>query len=99
MDQLPLPPQDSIFFICTREKSNPEKSFCGKTISPEQFRELKQWVKQNNYKKKVKLIETGCQGYCPVARGIVTGVRGSERKVFACEGVEEIKTLIKECDN
>lgn len=99
MQKLSIPFEQNLFFICTRKKENPEKNCCGKTFSSLDFKDLKCWVKENKSKHKVKLVETGCQGYCPREKGIVTHVERSGKDVFSFSGKEELKQYLQKVIN
>ncbi len=54
--------QEKHLFVCVNERE--EGKCCKKVQGLEVYHELKQWVKDNNLKEKIKITKTGCMGHC-----------------------------------
>lgn len=55
-------PNKKHVFVCTNKRD--ERACCDKVGGFEVFRELKQWVRDNDLARDVWVTKTGCLGFC-----------------------------------
>lgn len=86
----------TLYFLCRKNSSTPQKKGCGVVFDDEGFLRLKDDLKNSPLKSQVKLVSTTCQGICPHNRGIVSKMTPEgNSSMYTCSSYDEVVDLIR----
>ena len=73
MEEINVKPKMHVF-ICTNDRSdtNPNRDSCSPTITRDQFKEVKLWLKEENLYNEIYCTRTHCLGFCNPDGGVLT---------------------------
>ena len=95
MEDITFPKPKMHVFVCVNDRTDKETPSCGPTITPEQVREVKLWIRQQGLTTFIYCTKVRCLGFCNPEGGVMC-VYPSGRFVKGLKGVEDIKQVIVE---
>lgn len=85
-------------FVCVNDRttiSDNKTPSCGPTIRPEDVKEIKQWIKENNLVKDVYCTKVLCLGGCNKEGGVVC-MYPEGKFIKGLKSINDIKQIIRE---
>jgi len=82
-------------FICCNDRGSSDLPSCSPTITPDQVREIKEWIRSKGWTGVIVATKTGCQGFCNPEGGVIC-IYPSGKYAKGITSTEEIKKFIEE---
>ena len=94
MQPIPFPKPLLHLFVCTNERPFDHPTpCCGRRVTGEDVKQLKEWIKQQGLTSQVYCSRAGCLGFCNKDASVA--VVYPEGQFFKYNSTEELKELIK----